>query len=112
MGWIELADTSFWWGKFERTRMLELVRPEFDGRIIANGGIDPDTANALIRSSAVDAVSFGRLWIANPDLPERIKRGSSYNKAVTRRFYGGGPDGYNDYPTLEQEFARQNGARP
>ena len=107
MGWIELADTSFWWGKFERTRMLEMVRPVFDGAIIANGGIDPETGNALIGSGAVDAVSFGRLWMANPDLPERIKRGGSYNKAITKRFYGGGPDGYNDYPTLAQEMARE-----
>jgi len=112
MGWIELADTSFWWGKFERTRMLELVRPVFDGRIIVNGGIDPEIGNALIRSGAVDAVSFGRLWIANPDLPERIKRGGPYNKAITRRFYGGGADGYNDYPTLEQELAQHDSARP
>jgi N-ethylmaleimide reductase len=66
----------------------------------------------LIRSGAVDAVSFGRLWIANPHLPERIKRGTAYNKAIAKRFYGGGPDGYNDYPALEQAFAQQNGARP
>ncbi len=107
MGWIELADTSFWWGKFERTRMLEMVRPVFDGAIIANGGIDPETGDALIGSGAIDAVSFGRLWMANPDLPERIKHGGSYNKAITKRFYGGGPDGYNDYPTLAQEMARE-----
>ncbi len=50
--------------------------------------------------------------MANPDLPERIKRGGSYNRAITKRCYGGGPDGYNDFPTLEQEFARQDGARP
>ena len=93
LGWLELADTSFWWGKFERTRMLELVRPVFDGKIIANGGIDPDTANQLIGAGAVDAVSFGRLWMANPDLPERIRRGGPYAKAITKRFYGGGPDG-------------------
>ncbi len=105
MGWIELADTSFWWGKFERTRMLEMVRPIFDGVIVANGGIDPETGNALIGSGAVDAVSFGRLWMANPDLPERIRRGGPYNKAITKRFYGGGSDGYNDYPTLEGEPA-------
>jgi N-ethylmaleimide reductase len=112
MGWIELADTSFWWGKFERTRMLEMVRPVFDGAIIANGGIDPETGDALIASGAVDAVSFGRLWMANPDLPERIRRGGSYNKAITKRFYGGGPDGYNDYPTLAQETAGASRARP
>lgn len=100
LGWLELADSSFWWGKFERTRMLELVRPVFNGRIIANGGIDPATAQELIGSGAVDAVSFGRLWIANPDLPARIRAGGPYAKAITKRFYGGGADGYNDYPTL------------
>ncbi len=100
MGWLELADTSFWWGKFERTRMLEMVKPVFRGRIVANGGIDPDTARQLVAGGTVDAVSFGRLWIANPDLPARIRAGGPYAKAITRRFYGGGADGYNDYPTL------------
>ena len=100
LGWLELADTSFWWGKFERTRMIELVRPVFGGRIIANGGIDPPTAHELVAAGAVDAVSFGRLWIANPDLPARIKAGGPYTKSITKRFYGGGADGYNDYPTL------------
>jgi 2,4-dienoyl-CoA reductase-like NADH-dependent reductase (Old Yellow Enzyme family) len=104
MGWLELADTSFWWGKFERTRMLELVRPVFGGKVIANGGIDPDTASQIVAAGTVDAVSFGRLWIANPDLPARIRAGGPYAKAITRRFYGGGPDGYNDYPTLEAQL--------
>jgi len=106
MGWIELADTSFWYGRFERSRMLELVRPVFSGKVVANGGIDPLTADDLIRSGTVDAVSFGRLWMANPDLPERIRSGGPYTKAITKRFYGGGADGYNDYLTLEQERAR------
>jgi 2,4-dienoyl-CoA reductase-like NADH-dependent reductase (Old Yellow Enzyme family) len=103
LGWLELADTNFWWGRFDRARMLELVRPIFGGPIIANGGIDPPTANELIRTGAVDAVSFGRLWIANPDLPVRIRAGGPYTKAITKRFYGGGPDGYNDYPTLAEQ---------
>jgi len=100
LGFLELADTSFWYGKFERSRMLDLVKPVFDGRIIANGGIDPQTAQALIGDGKVDAVSFGRLWMANPDLPQRIRRGGPYAKAITRRFYGGGADGYNDFPAL------------
>lgn len=105
LGWLELADTSFWYGKYERSRMLDLAKPVFDGRIIANGGIDPETANHLISMGAVDAVSFGRLWMANPDLPERIKRGGPYAKAITKRFYGGGADGYNDFPTLARQSA-------
>jgi 2,4-dienoyl-CoA reductase-like NADH-dependent reductase (Old Yellow Enzyme family) len=100
LGWLELADTSFWYGRVERSRMLDLAKPVFDGKIIANGGIDPPTANELIADGLVDAVSFGRLWMANPDLPERIRRGGPYAKAITRRFYGGGADGYNDFPAL------------
>ena len=76
----------------------------FDGPIIVNGGIDPATAQDIVRNGTVDAVSFGRLWIANPDLPARIRAGGPYTKAITRRFYGGGPDGYNDYPTLETQL--------
>jgi 2,4-dienoyl-CoA reductase-like NADH-dependent reductase (Old Yellow Enzyme family) len=103
LGWLELADTNFWAGQFDRDQMISLTRPIFSGPIVANGGIDPATADGLIRSGAVDAVSLGRLWMANPDLPERIKAGGPYHKAITRRFYGGGADGYNDYPTLAQE---------
>ncbi|HWI36684.1 MAG TPA: alkene reductase [Burkholderiales bacterium] len=105
LGFLELADTSFWYGRFERSRMLDLVKPVFDGRLIANGGIEPAQANELIAQGAVDAVSFGRLWMANPDLPERIRRGGPFAKPVLRRSYGGGPDGYNDYPTLAAEKA-------
>jgi len=110
MGWLELADTNFWSGQFDRDRMLALVKPVFRGTLVANGGIDPDTAEQLIASGAVDAVAFGRLWIANPDLPERIRMGAPYTKSITRRFYGGGPDGYNDYPTLAQEKATKSAA--
>ena len=94
-------------GREVRSRMLELVKPVFDGKVIANGGIEPATANELISQGAVDAVSFGRLWMANPDLLERIRRGGPYAKAITRRFYGGGADGYNDYPTLDQQQLHQ-----
>ena len=103
MGWLELADTNFWGGQFDRDQMLSLTRPVFDGPIIANGGIDPQTAQTLIGNGSIDAVSFGRLWMANPDLPERIRADGPYHKAITKRFYGGGPDGYNDYPTLAEE---------
>ncbi|MEO7937846.1 MAG: alkene reductase [Burkholderiaceae bacterium] len=105
LGWMELADTNFWAGQFDRDQMLSLTRPIFSGPIVANGGIDPATADQLIKSGAIDAVSFGRLWMGNPDLPERIKVGGPYNKAITKRFYGGGADGYNDYPSLAQEHA-------
>ena len=106
LGWLELADSNFWSGRFDRDSMIALARPLVRGPIIANGGIDPPTAAELVGSGKVEAVSFGRLWIANPDLPERIRSGGPYTvKPLTRRFYGGGADGYNDYPTLAEERA-------
>ena len=108
LGWLELADSNFWSGRFDRDSMLELARPVFSGPIIVNGGIDPATGDELVRSGKAEAVSFGRLWIANPDLPVRIRSGGPYTiKPLTRRFYGGGPDGYNDYPTLAEQLAAE-----
>ena len=108
LGWLELADSNFWSGRFDRDSMLELARPVFGGTIIVNGGIDPATGDELVRSGKAEAVSFGRLWIANPDLPVRIRAGGPYTiKPLTRRFYGGGPDGYNDYPTLAEQLAAE-----
>ena len=106
LGWLELADSNFWSGRFDRDSMLALARPVFGGPIIVNGGIDPSTGDELVRVGTAEAVSFGRLWIANPDLPVRIRAGGPYTiKPLTRRFYGGGPDGYNDYPTLAEQLA-------
>ena len=106
LGWVELADSNCWSGRFDRDQMLDLVRPVFAGPIIANGGIDPPTAAHLVQSGRVDAVSFGRLWITNPDLTERIRCGGPYTvKRISGRLYGGGADGYNDFPTLAQERA-------
>ena len=106
LGWLELADSNFWSGRYDRDAMLALARPVFAGPIIVNGGIDPPTAQGLVGTGQVAAVSFGRLWIANPDLTLRVRAGGPYTiKPLTRRFYGGGADGYNDYPTLAQERA-------
>lgn len=52
--------------------------------------------------------AFGRLFLANPDLPERFRRRASLNDPDPKTFYGGGEHGYTDYPSLEQEY----GVRP
>lgn len=106
LGWLELADSNCWSGQFDRDRMIALARPVFKGPLIVNGGIDPTLAHDLVRGGQADAVSFGRLWITNPDLTARIRQGGPYTvKRISGRLYGGGPDGYNDFPTLEQEGA-------
>ena len=81
-------------------RILDIVRPNFDGVIIANGGLDADTGNALVAAGRADMVSFGRSFIANPDLVARMAQGGPYNAPEPTRFYGGDTAGYLDYPTL------------
>ena len=53
-----------------------------------------------VAHGAVDAVALGVPFIANPDLPERLKPDASFNIANSKTFYSAGPEGYTDYPTL------------
>jgi len=69
-------------------------------RLIAAGGYNFDSASAAVRESNADLVAFGRLFISNPDLPERFARQAELNAYDRSTFYGGGANGYVDYPTL------------
>jgi N-ethylmaleimide reductase len=75
-------------------------RPLWRSALIANKGYDLARANALLQSGAADLVSFATLFIANPDLPERLRRGGPFNTAERKTFYGGSAGGYTDYPPL------------
>ncbi len=74
----------------------------YQGVYIANGGYDADSASREIARGRIDAVSFGRPFIANPDLPERYRTGSALNEPDADTFYGGGEAGYTDYPFLDR----------
>jgi N-ethylmaleimide reductase len=65
-----------------------------------NGAYDPERARAAVSNGDADLIAFGRLYLANPDLPERIARGGPYNEPDQATFYGGGAEGYTDYPSL------------
>jgi N-ethylmaleimide reductase len=71
-------------------------------RLIAAGGYKTADAEALLERGDADAVAFGRLFIANPDLPRRIQLGAELNPYDRSTFYTRGTEGYTDYPTLEQ----------
>jgi N-ethylmaleimide reductase len=77
-----------------------IFRKKFNGVFISAGGYNPESAKEAIENKSVDAVAFGRLFIANPDLPERIKTGNALNKYNRPTFYGGGEIGYTDYPFM------------
>jgi 2,4-dienoyl-CoA reductase-like NADH-dependent reductase (Old Yellow Enzyme family) len=77
------------------------LKRKFGGIYIANEGFSFETANEAIAAGQADAVAFGRLFIANPDLPRRFALGAPLNTADTSTFYGSGPYGYTDYPALD-----------
>ncbi|WP_174291229.1 alkene reductase [Sphingomonas bacterium] len=77
---------------------LALLRPRWSGPIIANNGLRLDTARALLDTSTVDAVSFGRAFISNPDLVERFRVGAPLARQDRDTFYTGEAKGYTDYP--------------
>ncbi|MEB3207690.1 MAG: alkene reductase [Synechococcus sp.] len=81
--------------------VLTPARQQFKGVLVANMGYTADEANAAISSGAIDSVAFGTSFLANPDLPERFRRGAALNTPDPATFYSSGPAGYTDYPTLE-----------
>jgi N-ethylmaleimide reductase len=77
------------------------MRALFDGAYLAGVGFDPARAAAMVAAGDADAVVFGQLFIANPDLPRRIARGLPLAAADPATFYAGGARGYIDYPPAE-----------
>lgn len=74
-----------------------LFRPLFDGPLLSAAAYTPASAAEAIEKEHADAIAFGRLFIANPDLIERIKRDKPLNSPDRSTFYGGGAHGYTDY---------------
>lgn len=75
----------------------------FNGPVIVTGGHTPETAGELIDDGIADLVGFGRLFIANPDLPRRFALGAPLEDVRKRGLYGGTAEGYTDYPELAAE---------
>jgi N-ethylmaleimide reductase len=83
------------------TRVSPVLKAIFRGAFIANGGYGGETGNAAIAGRQADLVSFGTPFLANPDLPERLRAGAPLNTPDRATFYGGDEHGYTDYPALE-----------
>src|SRR6202163_4376559 len=76
------------------------LRKRFKGAYVANNGYDFDLATKVLAAGEADLIAFGKPFIANPDLVERLKSGAPLNVPDKATFYGGGAKGYTDYPAL------------
>lgn len=104
IGFLELREPGPE-GTFGRTDVPKLspaIRQAFAGPLVVNSDyFTADAAQAAIDSGVADAVSFGRAFLANPDLPDRLRTGAALNEGNFRTWYSQGAEGYTDYPTLE-----------
>ncbi|MFD4504713.1 alkene reductase [Streptomyces sp. NPDC058457] len=83
--------------------LTSALRKRFSGVFVLNPATEGPTGPAaldLVEDGTADLVSFGQLFLANPDLPARLKAGGPFNTANPATFYGGGAEGYTDYPAL------------
>ena len=83
-------------------RLGPALKKAFGGVYIANEGFTPETAANAVAAGDADAVCFGKLFLANPDLPRRIALKAPLNPWNTATFYSEGAEGYTDYPALAQ----------
>lgn len=79
----------------------ELFRPLWRGCLISAGNFTGDNAKETVAKGLADAIGFGRYFISNPDLPERLRLGAPLTPYDRSTFYGGGAKGYTDYPRLD-----------
>ncbi|MET0319405.1 MAG: alkene reductase [Duganella sp.] len=100
IGYIHAADTNAWGGTADMPKILEIVRANYRGVLIANAGLTPEAAQAMVAAGQADMVAFGRAYVANPDLVARIAAHGPYNTPDPHSFYGGTERGYTDYPAL------------
>lgn len=81
-------------------KVLDVMRGQWTGDYVANGDFDATSGAAWIADNRAQAIAYGRVFLANPDLPERFRTGAALNEPDHDTFYGGDHRGYTDYPFL------------
>ncbi len=83
-------------------QLVPAIRRSFKGALILNSDYSLDDASQAVRLGEADAIAFGRLFLANPDLPLRLAKHEALNQPNSKTFYTPGPAGYTDYPALTE----------
>lgn len=99
-GYFHAADQNGWLGRPDLEKIIKTIRPNFDGALVLNGAIGVEQGASLIASGVAQAVAFGRAYISNPDLVERISQGVELSQPRPTGWYATGADGYTDYPAF------------
>ncbi|ORM74057.1 N-ethylmaleimide reductase [Pantoea wallisii] len=100
LAYLHLSEPDWAGGKPYTEAFRQKVRAAFPGVIVGAGAYTVEKADDLIARGLIDAVAFGRDFIANPDLVARLQQDAPLNPQRPESFYGGGAEGYTDYPTL------------
>lgn len=83
-------------------------RPIYKGTLMINSGFDQEKGNLFIKEGLADLVSYAKLFISNPDLPQRFKENAPLQDWDKQTFYTAGKKGYTDYPLLKEETSTKN----
>ena len=86
----------------DKPRLGPKLKAEFGGAFVANEGFARESGEQVLAAGEADAVAFGKLFIANPDLPRRFRLEAPLNAWNAATFYADGPEGYTDYPELAE----------
>jgi N-ethylmaleimide reductase len=100
LAYLHISEPDWAGGKPYTESFRKAIREHYKGVIVGAGAYTAEKAEELIAKGYIDAVAFGRSYIANPDLVERLKNHAPLNEPKPETFYGGGAQGYTDYPTL------------
>ncbi len=100
LAYLHLVVPGSWDAESENGKMTAHLHERFRGPLMVNGGYTFEAAEAVVASGRADLVSFGSSFLANPDLPERFAEAAPLNAPNPATFYGGGAEGYTDYPAL------------
>lgn len=100
LAYLHISEPDWAGGKPLNREFRQAIRDTFTGVIIGSGAYTAQKADDLIRDGLIDATAFGRMFIANPDLPKRFAINAPLNPPKPATFYGGNAKGYTDYPSL------------
>lgn len=98
LGHFELRHDQ--WDRPEELELQKIVRRAYRGALLLNGGFDGPAGGAAVAEGRADAIVYGKWYLSNPDLPERIAKKAALNTFDPKTFYAPGPEGYTDYPRL------------